>query len=121
MELNEKQIKKEILYNEEKLLRNEIRNDAKMITELTENNCIEISETGVQSIYQFGQTLKEIDGVLYITSDEPQLINLSEDCKLLIYIAVKVKKNTRSMINCSSIWKMKNEKWKAVFQQRTTR
>ena len=121
MELSEEQIKKEILYNEEKLMRNDIRNDVKILTKLIENNCIQISETGVQNRYQLGQTCKEIDGVLYITGNESQLIDISEDCKLLIYTAAKVKKNTRTMINCSSIWKKKNNKWKVIFQQRTNR
>ncbi len=82
MELSEKQIKEEILYNEEKLLRNDIRNDAKIIMEIIEDNCIEISETGVQNRYQLGQTCKESDGVLYITNDESQLIDISTDCNL---------------------------------------
>lgn len=121
MELSEKRMKEEILYNEEKLLNNDFRENAEVLKDLIENNYIEINETGVQNRFQPGQTFEKIDGVIYITNDESQLIDLSANCKLLIYGAVKVKKNTRTMINCSSIWKRKNDNWKVIFQQRTNR
>jgi len=115
----EKRIIKELIQKEEQLLENTIRNDAKEIAQLVDDNCIEFTESGEQHSHRPGEKLGTLDGVLYIDDTSARLIDLAEDCRLLLYVATRVKKNTRTKSNCSSIWKKINGQWKVVFHQRT--
>jgi hypothetical protein len=115
----EDRIRKELTSKEEQLLKNSIRNDAGKIAELIDDNCIEFTASGEQSKYKSGDLFGNVDGELYIISGSVKLIDLSEDCKLLLYVAAKVIKNTRVKSNRSSIWKKINGKWKIVFHQGT--
>jgi hypothetical protein len=119
MGTEEEKVKKELILKEEQLLENNIRNDAKKIAELVDEKCIEIAETGKQSNYRSGSLFGNVEGVLYIDSSSVQLVELSENCKLLLYIAAQVKKNVRMKSSCSSIWKKNDGQWKVVFHQRT--
>jgi hypothetical protein len=119
MVTEEGRIKKELISKEEQLFDNSIRNDANKIAELIHDNAIEITASGEQSRYQNGDLFGNVDGISYIDSNTVQLIHLSDDCKLLVYIAAKVNKNVRSKTNNSSIWKKNDGKWKIVFHQGT--
>lgn len=109
----------ELLHNEEMLLENEIRHNNDALGLLIEERCIEIDEIGKKE-YRNGAKLEELDGVLYITDGKSQIIQIAENAVLLIYEAVKVKKNQRTKANCSSIWVKNNGEWRVVFNQRTT-
>lgn len=119
MATEEERIKRDLILKEEQLLENNIRNDAKKIAELVDEKCIEIAETGKQSKYRSGSQFENVDGVLYIDSSSVQLIELAENCRLLLYVAAQVKKNARMKSSCSSIWKKNDGEWKVVFHQRT--
>ena len=114
-------IRKELILKEEQLLKNSIRNDAGKIAELIDDTCIEFTASGRQNVYRPGELFGSVDGESYIDSDSIHLIDLSEDCKLLLYVAAKVNKNTRLKSNHSSIWKKNNGTWKMVFHQGTSR
>lgn len=119
MKNEEDRIKSELILKEEQLLENDIRNDGSSITELIEDKCIEISASGKQRIYKSGELFGNVDGELYIVSNSVRLINISDDCKLLLYIVEKVNKNKRLKSNRSSIWKKTDGKWKMIFHQGT--
>jgi hypothetical protein len=112
-------IQKELISKEELLLENDFRNNAGSITELIDADCIAISASGKQSQYKPGELFGTVDGVQYIDSNTVRLIDLAENCKLLLYVVVKVIKNNRIKSNCSSIWKKIDDKWKIVFHQET--
>lgn len=114
-------IRKELILKEEQLLKNSIRNDAGKIAELIDDNCIEFTASGRQNVYRPGELFGSVDGESYIDSDSVRLVDLSEDCKLLLYVAAKVNKNTRLKSNHSSIWKKSDGTWKMVFHQGTNR
>jgi hypothetical protein len=120
MEAEEDGIREELVLKEEKLLENGFRANAKKIEELIDDNCIEIAESGKQSSYRSGDNFENADGELYIISDTIKCIYLSENCRLLVYTAAKVKKNVRMKSSCSSIWKKSDDKWKMVFHHRTS-
>lgn len=119
MRSEEERLIKMFIQNEELLLNNDGGNDTKKISDIIDANCIEFSESGKINSYYPGKILDDVDGVLYIDDASAKLINLSEDCKLLLYVATKVKKNARMKENCSSTWKKTNGKWKIIFHQRT--
>ena len=119
MKSEEEKLKGTFILKEELLLKNDTRNDAKKISEIVDETCFEISESGQIFSYQPGQTFGDIDGVLYIDDSTVKLINLSEECKLLVYSATRVKKNSRMKSACSTIWKKTKGKWKIFFHQRT--
>lgn len=112
-------IRNVLLRNEELLLKNETRNDANLISKIINDNCIEITEAGQKYYYHNGEIFENADGVLYIMDDSIDLIDLAEDCRLLVYTAARVKKNARTKATCSSIWKRIDGEWKAIFHQRT--
>ncbi len=112
-------IKKELIANEEQLLENKIRTDAGKIAELIDDDCLEFTSSGKQNQYHPGELFEKLDGVFYIDSNTVKLIDLSEDCKLLAYVAAKVLKNSRTKSNCSSVWKKIQGNWKIVFHQET--
>jgi len=116
---DEGRILKELLLKEEQLLENSNRADAGILAELIEDNSIEFTASGKQNMYRTGELFGHIDGVQYIDSKTIRLIDLSENCKLLLYIAANVNKNSRVKTNCSSIWKKTNDTWKIVFHQGT--
>lgn len=119
MGTEEDRIKKELLLKEEQLLENAVRNDAAKIGDLIDASCLDCTATGKQQTYQPGALFENVEGVLYIDSNTVRYVDLSEDCKLLVYIAAKVNKNTRMKSNHSSIWKKRDGKWKMVFHQAT--
>lgn len=119
MGLEENRIRKELILKEEQLLENDIRNDASRIAELITDNCIELTASGKQLHYRHGELFGSVDGVSYIDSNTVKLVDLSEDCKLVVYIAAKVNKNTRMKSNNSSVWKKTDGKWMMVFHQVT--
>jgi len=119
MVTEEDRIRKELVSKEEQLLKNSVRNDAAKIAELVDDNCIEFTASGKQSNYKPGELFGNVDGELYIVSDSAKLIHLSENCRLLLYVAAKVNKNTRVKSIHSSIWKKVNGRWKMVFHQGT--
>ena len=112
-------IKKELIAGEEQLLENNIRADAGKIAELIDDNCLELTASGKRNQYHPGEIFEKLDGVFYIDSNTVTLVDLSEDCKLLVYVAAKVLKNSRTKSNCSSVWKKKQGTWKIVFHQET--
>jgi hypothetical protein len=119
MGIEDERTRKELIFNEEQLLKNSIRNDAGKIAELLEDNCTEFTASGKQNRYRPGELFGNVDGESYIDSNTVRLVDLSENCKLLLYVAAKVNKNTRMKSNCSSIWKKIDGKWKMVFHQGT--
>ena len=119
MGLEEDRIMKELISKEEQLLENDIRNHAARLAELIDDNCLEFSMSGKQNLYRSGAILEMNDGVSYIDSKTVKLIDLADDCKLLLYVSVKVNKNVRMKSNCSSTWKKIGSGWKLVFHQGT--
>jgi hypothetical protein len=113
------EVKEQLFAKEEQLLKNDIRTTPDKIAELVDEDCVEINETGRQHAYKRGETFESIDGVLFIMSDSLRVVDLSADCKLVLYVASKVKKNTRMKSSCSSVWKNKGGNWKVIFHQRT--
>jgi hypothetical protein len=109
----------ELIANEEQLLRNDIRNDAEKIKELIDDNCLEILSSGNQRVFKSGETRGTSDGELYIIGDTATLIDLADDCKILVYSAGKVNNNKRLKSIRSSVWKKTDSKWKMVFHQGT--
>ncbi len=117
---NEKErIIKELISKEEQLLDNNIRNDAGKIAEIIDDSSIEINESGKLHNYRRGELFGNVDGQSYIDSNTVKLIDISDDCKLLLYISVKVNKNARMKSSNSSIWKRADNQWKIVFHQVT--
>lgn len=116
---DDERIRKELILKEEQLLENTIRNDASKIEELIDNNSIEFTASGKQHNYRTGELFGNVDGVLYIDSNTVKMVDLADNCKLLVYVATKVTKNIRVKSNCSSVWKKTNDKWKIVFHQAT--
>jgi hypothetical protein len=119
MGIEEDRIKKELLAKEEQLLENAVRNDAAKIADLIDGSCLFYTASGKPQTYRPGEIFVNLDGVLYIDSNSVRYVDLSENCKLLVYIAAKVNKNTRTKSNHSSIWKKNDGKWKMVFHQMT--
>ena len=119
MKTDGERLKEELILKEEQLLNNAIRNDASKIADLIQNGCIEILSSGKQQIFQQGQLFGNADGELYIISKSEKMIDLSDDCKLLLYVAGKVSKNERLTSSRSSIWKKIDGKWKMIFHQGT--
>ncbi len=119
MNYHDDRIKKELVMKEEQLLENKIRNNADKLAELIDDNCIDFSAAGKQHKYKSGDLFGEISGVSYIDSNSIELVDIADNCKLLLYIAAKVNNNTRIKSNCSSIWKRKEEQWKIIFHQET--
>ncbi len=101
------------------MLENAIRNDPVKIADFVENGCVEIPASGGERQYKTGEVFENVDGELYILSNSVKLIDLSEDCKLLLYVAGKVSKNSRIKSNRSSIWKNIGGQWKVIFHQGT--
>lgn len=112
-------IEKILLSNEELLLKNEIRTDPAAISPLVQDGCVEVTEQGARHAYQSGKAFGTNDGVLYIIDKTAQVVDLADDCKLLLYSAARVKKDTRTKAHCSSVWKMIGDAWKVVYHQRT--
>lgn len=119
MGLEESRIMKELISKEEQLLENDIRNDANRLAEIIDDHCIEFTPSGKQNRYRSGAQFEMTSGVSYIDSNTVSLIDLAEDCKLLLYVTVKVNKNVRMKSNCSSVWKETGGNWKIVFHQGT--
>lgn len=119
MEVEENRIMKELLSKEEQLFENDIRNDADRLAEIIDDHYIEFTSTGKQNRFRSGGQFELTSGVSYIDSKNVNLIDIAEDCKMLLYVAVKVNKNVRIKSNCSSIWKKTGSNWKIVFHQGT--
>lgn len=115
----EERLRKELISKEEQLLENSIRKDAAKIAELLDDSCIEFTASGRQQIYHPGEQFGNVDGELYIDSNTIRFIDISEDCKLLLYVGAKVNKNVRMKSNHSSLWKKTDGKWKMIFHQGT--
>lgn len=115
----EEKLKRELVSKEEALLENNIRNDPKRIAEIIDADCIEITASGRQNSYRPGESFENLDGALYIDSHSVRMRDLSEDCKLLLYIGVRVVRNNRIKSYHSSVWKEVDGKWKIVFHQGT--
>jgi hypothetical protein len=120
MGTEEDKIRKELVAKEEQLLKNSIRNDPSKIAELIEESYVEFTAAGKQINYRPGELFGTVEGELYIDSSSVKMVDLSEDCKLLLYVAAKVNKNTRIKSNHSSIWRRTDRKWKIVFHQATS-
>jgi len=116
---NDDRLRKGLILKEEQLLENSVRNDVGKIAELIDENCIEFSASGKQHEYRPGDLFEHVEGASYIDSASVRLIDLSEDCKLLLYVAVIVNKNNRMKSNHSSVWKKIDGKWKIIFHQGT--
>ena len=101
----ESRIMKELILYEERLLEN--RSDAATLKELLDAKCVEFAIPGTA------------EGESDIDSNTVRMIELSDDCKLLLYIAAMVCKNARMKSNQSSIWKKTDSKWKLLFHQET--
>ena len=119
MDKDEEKLRKELVLKEELLLENATRSNADRIRELIGGNCIEIIENGKQYAYKPGELFGDVSGVLYIDSNTISMMELSTACRLLLYTAARVNKNTRTKYACSSIWKNDEGTWKLVFHQRT--
>jgi len=115
----DERLMRELVRKEEQLLENTFRSDADKVATIVQVGCIEFSASGGQQVYAAGQKLEGLDGVLYIVSDSVRLIDVSEDCKLLLYVAGRVSKNRRVNTNRSSLWKNFDGQWKVVFLQGT--
>ncbi len=115
----EAKLLKELILKEERLLENSIRNDSSKIAELVHVECMEFSASGKRNKYSPGESFGNIDGVLYIDSASVRMVDLADDCKLLLYVGAKVTENTRLKSNRSSIWKKTDGAWKMVFHQGT--
>lgn len=110
---------KELLYREEQLMSNVVRTDAGKVSELIEDKCIEVSESGQRTVYRVGDALLASEGVVFITNDSATLSDLSLDCKLLSYISARIVVDKQSRTFHSSIWKMRDNVWKRVYHQGT--
>lgn len=110
---------KELISKEEHLLENDVRNQAARLAEMIDDNCLEFSTSGKQNLYRSGAIFEMNDGVSYIDSNTVKFIDLADNCKLLLYVAVKVNKNVRMKSNRSSVWKKIGSSWKIVFHQGT--
>ncbi|PKL26699.1 MAG: DUF4440 domain-containing protein [Spirochaetae bacterium HGW-Spirochaetae-3] len=115
----ETRLLKELILKEERLLENSIRNDADKIAELIHADCVEFSASGKQNKYRPGESFGNIDGILYIDSNSVRMVDLADDCRLLLYVGTKVTENTRLKSNRSSIWKKSDGDWKMIFHQGT--
>ena len=119
MVLEENRIMMELISKEEQLLENDIRNDAQRLAEILDDRYVEFTPSGERNRHRAGGPLEMTSGVSYIDSKNVSLIDLAEDCKILLYVAVKVSKNVRIKSNCSSVWKKTGGNWKIVFHQGT--
>jgi len=111
-------IEKMLFAKEERLLTNEYRSDATFVSQITGDGCIEVTEAG-KKIARNSPTMETIEGAFYLTDNKHESRMLSDDCILLLFEAVQVKKDTRIKSACSSIWKNIDGDWKTVFRQRT--
>lgn len=119
MRIEEDRLRKELVAKEELLLDNAIRNDAGKIAELLDASFVEFTSSGAQYRYSPGATFGDLDGVSYLDRDTVRMLNLADDCKLLLYVNSRVCKNARMKSNRSSVWKKIDGKWKLVFHQGT--
>jgi hypothetical protein len=110
---------RELLTKEELLLNNLTRNNAAQLEELLEDQCVEVSASGRRTVYHQGTTIGNTDGEIYIVSDSASLVELSDDCQMLLYVAGEVSKNTRVRSNRASVWRRTNGRWKIKFHQGT--
>jgi hypothetical protein len=115
----DERLKKDLILKEELLLDNIVRIDAKKISELIDASYTEFTEIGTQAKWRPGDPFEVQNGVLYIDSSTVKLVDLSDDCKLLLFVSAKVNKNSRQKANCSSVWRKNDGKWKLAFHQRT--
>ena len=119
METEDERTRKDLVLKEEQLLENDTRNDADKIARMIDKDCLEFTASGKQYNYRPGELFGVRDGVSYIDSKTIRFIDLSGDCKLMLYTAVKVNKNIRNKSVCSSVWKKKENDWKILFHQET--
>ena len=112
-------LKRELMLKEERLLENATRTDTLKLDEILGPGCIAQLEDGRRVDYAPGSLFDVVEGALYIESDAIDLVDLAEDCKLLVYVAAKVNKNKRSKYRCGSVWKKADGTWKIAFHQRT--
>ncbi len=110
-------LEKKLIQFEEKLLNNKNRGDKKFVSELLNDECIEINEAGIK-IHSKISKLDLLDGVSFIGEKRDSII-LSDSVILLMYEAVQVIKNKRNKVNYSSVWQNIGGKWKIIFQQKT--
>lgn len=119
MGIEEDRLRKELVAKEELLLDNAVRNDAGKIAELLDANFVEFTSSGAQYRYSPGATFGDIDGISYVDCDTVRMLDISDNCKLLLYVNSRVCKNARIKSNRSSVWKKIDGKWKLVFHQGT--
>jgi len=117
--MDEGQILKELMRREEQLMNNLTRADAGKVSELMEDKCIDISESGQRSVYRVGDTLLTSEGVVFITTESTTLSDLALDCKLLSYVSARIIVDKQSRTFNSSIWKQRGTAWKRVYHQGT--
>jgi len=117
--MDEGRIFRELMQREEQLMNNLVRTDATKVSEFMEDKCVDVSESGMRSVYRSGDTLLSSEGVVFITTDSATLSELAPDCKLLSYISARIVGNKQSRTFHSSIWKQHGNSWKCVYHQGT--
>ncbi|HPE90352.1 MAG TPA: hypothetical protein PLH55_12635 [Spirochaetales bacterium] len=120
MVTDEARLLKELIRREERLLENSVRNDPAKIGALVDARCLFVSASGARGALEPGEPFDSLQGVSYIDSNTVELLELSEECRMLVYVAATVSKNTRAKSRCSSVWKRDSGDWKIVFHQETT-
>lgn len=120
MVTDEARLLKELIRSEERLLENSVRNDPVKIGALVDERCLFVASTGACGALGPGKPFDSLQGVSYIDSNTVELLELSDECRLLVYVAATVNKNTRAKSRCSSVWKRDSGEWKIVFHQETT-
>ena len=83
MVTDEARLLKELIRREERLLENSVRNDPAKIGALVDARCLFVSASGARGVLEPGEPFDSLQGVSYIDSNAVELLELSEECRIV--------------------------------------
>lgn len=111
---------KEILAGlERQLLDDSVRCDTHRISLILDERFKEFTTSGKVYNYAIGDVFGKSKDEIRILDGSIEMIDLTDDVKLLLYKAVKTRSINEIITNRSSIWKRSDTGWKIVFHQGT--